>query len=81
MDMPIENQLRGDAPARDHGALAGFYWALARDLQLAFRSRAELGVQLLFSSRPTIWTARWSRLRCRPIRCRHWYRARSPRTG
>jgi len=48
MDMPIENQLRGDAPARDHGALAGFYWALARDLQLAFRSRAELGVQLLF---------------------------------
>ena len=31
------------------GAVApAFGWALARDLKLAFRSRAELGVQLLF---------------------------------
>jgi heme exporter protein B len=29
-------------------ALPGFRWALARDLRLALRSRAELGVQLLF---------------------------------
>jgi heme exporter protein B len=38
------------APAIDTGAavLPGFRWALARDLKLALRSRAELGVQLLF---------------------------------
>jgi len=30
------------------GALAGFVWATARDLKLALRSKAELGVQLLF---------------------------------
>jgi heme exporter protein B len=30
------------------GALAGLRWAVARDLRLAMRSRAELGVQLLF---------------------------------
>jgi heme exporter protein B len=30
------------------GVLPGVAWALARDLRLAFRSRAELGVQLLF---------------------------------
>ncbi len=30
------------------GALAGLRWAAARDLRLALRSRAELGVQLLF---------------------------------
>ena len=29
-------------------AWRGFAWALARDLRLAMRSRAELGVQLLF---------------------------------
>ena len=33
---------------RDHGALAGVRWAVSRDLRLAFRSRTELGVQLLF---------------------------------
>ena len=33
--------------ARD-SAWSGIAWALARDLKLAFRSRAELGVQLLF---------------------------------
>ena len=32
----------------DAGAWAGVRWALARDLRLALRSRAELGVQLLF---------------------------------
>lgn len=41
-----------NAPATaslDAGAvLPGFGWALARDLRLALRSRAELGVQLLF---------------------------------
>ena len=36
------------APVASDGALAGVRWALARDLRLAFRSRAELGVQLLF---------------------------------
>jgi heme exporter protein B len=35
------------APSGD-SALAGLRWATARDLKLAFRSRAELGVQLLF---------------------------------
>lgn len=35
------------APAAD-GALAAIGWAVQRDLRLAFRSRTELGVQLLF---------------------------------
>src|ERR1044071_3832577 len=36
-------------PAVDTGAaLPGIRWALARDIKLALRSRAELGVQLLF---------------------------------
>ncbi|MCC7215695.1 MAG: heme exporter protein CcmB, partial [Burkholderiales bacterium] len=35
------------APVHD-GALRGIGWAVARDLKLALRSRAELGVQLLF---------------------------------
>ena len=36
-------------PAPVPGAvLPGFAWALARDLKLALRSRAELGVQVLF---------------------------------
>jgi heme exporter protein B len=34
-------------PASD-GAIAGILWAARRDLRLAMRSRAELGVQLLF---------------------------------
>jgi heme exporter protein B len=34
--------------AAGDAALAGVRWALVRDLKLAFRSRAELGVQLLF---------------------------------
>jgi len=34
--------------ARDSGAWHGFAWSLMRDLRLAIRSRAELGVQLLF---------------------------------
>jgi heme exporter protein B len=33
---------------REFGVLAGVRWALARDLRIALRSRAELGVQLLF---------------------------------
>jgi heme exporter protein B len=40
--------LAATPPAGTDGALAGVRWALARDLKLAFRSRAELGVQLLF---------------------------------
>jgi heme exporter protein B len=32
----------------DSGAWSGVRWALSRDLQLALRSRAELGVQVLF---------------------------------
>ena len=37
------------APPADAGAvIPGFRWALARDMRLALRSRAELGVQLLF---------------------------------
>jgi heme exporter protein B len=34
--------------AEQDGALAGLKWAVTRDLRLAMRSRAELGVQLLF---------------------------------
>jgi len=36
------------APLADDSAWRGIAWALARDLKLALRSRAELGVQLLF---------------------------------
>jgi heme exporter protein B len=32
----------------ESGVLRGFAWAMTRDLRLAMRSRAELGVQLLF---------------------------------
>jgi heme exporter protein B len=32
----------------DHGVVAGIGWAVARDLRVALRSRAELGVQVLF---------------------------------
>ena len=36
------------APVADDSAWRGIAWALARDLKLALRSRAELAVQLLF---------------------------------
>ena len=36
------------APADTGVVLPGVHWALARDLRLALRSRAELGVQMLF---------------------------------
>jgi len=36
------------APPAGDSALAGLKWAAGRDLRLALRSRAELGVQLLF---------------------------------
>lgn len=35
-------------PGESTGILGGLQWALVRDLRLAMRSRAELGVQLLF---------------------------------
>lgn len=35
-------------PLPDSGVWSGLRWALARDLRIALRSRAELGVQLLF---------------------------------
>lgn len=37
-----------DAQSDESSAWNGFAWSLARDLRLAFRSRAELGVLLLF---------------------------------
>lgn len=37
-----------DADDVPYGVWAGVRWALARDLRIALRSRAELGVQLLF---------------------------------
>jgi heme exporter protein B len=46
VDAEVAPQRLAGAPA--DGALAGVRWAAARDLRLAFRSRAELGVQLLF---------------------------------
>ena len=45
---PVVATLSRPAPEPASGAWAGVRWALARDLQLALRSRAELGVQLLF---------------------------------
>ena len=36
------------AAEADHGVLAGVRWAVTRDLRVALRSRAELGVQVLF---------------------------------
>jgi len=45
---PAAATLRATAPATDSGAWSGVRWALSRDLKLALRSRAELGVQLLF---------------------------------
>jgi len=48
MSEPSVATLQATAPASDSGAWSGVRWALARDLKLALRSRAELGVQLLF---------------------------------
>jgi len=45
---PVVATLSRPAPEPASGAWAGVRWALTRDLQLALRSRAELGVQLLF---------------------------------
>ncbi|MET0733433.1 MAG: heme exporter protein CcmB, partial [Casimicrobiaceae bacterium] len=39
--------LQAATPATD-AVVPAFSWALARDLRIAFRSRAELGVQVLF---------------------------------
>ena len=36
------------SPLPDSGVISGVRWALMRDLRIAMRSRAELGVQLLF---------------------------------
>ena len=48
MNAPARSDSHRLSPVPADGALAGVRWALARDLRLAFRSRAELGVQLLF---------------------------------
>ena len=40
--------LHDASPLPDSGVWSGMRWALARDLRIALRSRAELGVQLLF---------------------------------
>jgi len=45
---PVVATLGRPVPVPDSGAWSGVRWALLRDLQLALRSRAELGVQLLF---------------------------------
>ena len=45
---PVAATLGRPAPVPDSGAWSGVRWALGRDLQLALRSRAELGVQVLF---------------------------------
>jgi heme exporter protein B len=42
------NEATLQAPIAEDGAWSGVGWALARDLKLALRSKAELGVQLLF---------------------------------
>jgi heme exporter protein B len=48
MQVPMQDGASdAPAPAAD-GALAAIGWAVRRDLRLAFRSRTELGVQLLF---------------------------------
>jgi heme exporter protein B len=49
MDATMQAVETAAAPTTIPGAvLPGFRWALVRDLKLALRSRAELGVQLLF---------------------------------
>lgn len=48
MHVPMQDRTIDAAiPAAD-GALAGIGWAVSRDLKVAFHSRTELGVQLLF---------------------------------
>ncbi|HTR58976.1 MAG TPA: heme exporter protein CcmB [Casimicrobiaceae bacterium] len=42
------NEATLQAPLADDSAWSGVAWALARDTKLALRSKAELGVQLLF---------------------------------
>jgi heme exporter protein B len=48
MASPMAATLSTRAPLPDAGAWSGMRWALARDLRIALRSRAELGVQVLF---------------------------------
>ncbi len=48
MSAEAQTSVAAATHAAGDAALAGVRWALARDLKLAFRSRAELGVQLLF---------------------------------
>ncbi len=45
---PVALASAGTAAPAPGAVLPGFGWALARDLKLALRSRAELGVQVLF---------------------------------
>ena len=52
--LALDRRPRHDGPRRTRrvrrrlGAAAAFAWALARDVRVALRSKAELGVQLLF---------------------------------
>src|SRR5258705_4016412 len=48
MAEPAGAALDCPAPPLDFGVWSGVRWALLRDLNLAMRSRAELGVQVLF---------------------------------
>lgn len=48
MKVRAEAIVSAPIPTSEDSALAGLKWAVARDLRLALRSRAELGVQLLF---------------------------------
>jgi heme exporter protein B len=48
MNAEAQTSVAAATHAAGDAALAGVRWALVRDLKLAFRSRAELGVQLLF---------------------------------
>jgi heme exporter protein B len=48
MDAALPPLGEHDAQSDESSAWNGFAWSLARDLRLAFRSRAELGVLLLF---------------------------------
>ena len=48
MQVPMRAAAGDAATQADDGAFAAIAWAVSRDLKLAFRSRTELGVQLLF---------------------------------
>ncbi len=48
MQVPITERASDCAAPAADGALAGIRWAVSRDLKLAFHSRTELCVQLLF---------------------------------